>query len=436
MAVPAVHLITDRRLVPDLPARARQALSGLPPGTAAVHLREKDLGGAALLRLARALRDACHEAGQLLLVNDRLDVALAAGADGLHLPASGLPPAEARRALGPGPLLGVSCHSEADVARALRGGADFATFGPAFATPSKLRYGPPVGLEALRRAAALGLPLVALGGIDAANAGAARAAGAGGVAAIRAWLAAPDPAAAVAALLEGFENPAPAPRLPPPDPSRRTAMPHDPQREHGPHDHHHGRDAHGNPADLAAYVAKQEDPSRDEWQKPDQVLAALGVAPGQVVCDVGAGPGYFTLRLARAVGPGGVVHAMEIEPAILAILRERLAAAGASNVRAHLVAPEALPLPPEPCDLVLVADVFHHFPDGPAALRALAARLRPGGRLVNLDFHAGELPVGPGPDHKVSREAFLAAAAEAGLEVDRELSFLPYQYLFVLRPAG
>ena len=201
MQPPRVHLITDRRLAVDLTATARRALVGLAPGTAAVHLREKDLGGRELLRLAGALLAACRESGQLLLVNDRLDVALAAGADGVHLPAAGLPPAEARRLLGPGRRLGVSCHSAADVGRALRGGADFATFGPVFDTPSKRAHGPPVGLAALAEAAAVGLPLVGLGGIEPGNAAAVWAAGARGVAAIRAWLAAPDPAAAVRALL-------------------------------------------------------------------------------------------------------------------------------------------------------------------------------------------------------------------------------------------
>ena len=201
MRLPRVHLVTDRRLAPDLPAAARRVLAGLPPAAAAVHLRERDLGGAELLRLARALREVCREAGQLLLVNDRADVALAAGADGLHLPAAGLPPAEARRLLGPGLLLGVSCHGLADVRRALEGGADFATFGPIHDTPSKRGYGPPVGLVALAAAAGAGLPLVGLGGVEPGNAAAVRAAGAAGVGCIRAWLSGPDPAAAVRALL-------------------------------------------------------------------------------------------------------------------------------------------------------------------------------------------------------------------------------------------
>ncbi|MGB8932181.1 MAG: thiamine phosphate synthase, partial [Anaeromyxobacteraceae bacterium] len=149
-SIPAVHLITDRRLVADLPARVLAAARGLRPRTVAVHLREKELGGRALLALARALRRACDEAGQLLVVNDRIDVALAAGADGVHLPSAGIPVAEARRLLGPEVLLGCSCHSLADVEAAIAGGASYATFSPIYDTPSKRQLGAPVGVEALR----------------------------------------------------------------------------------------------------------------------------------------------------------------------------------------------------------------------------------------------------------------------------------------------
>lgn len=201
MGLPVVHLITDRRLEPELPARADAALGGLPPGAVAVHLREKDLGGRDLLALAQALARVCRAHRQLLLVNDRLDVALAASADGVHLPAAGVPVADARRLLGPAALVGVSCHSGDDVARALADGASYATFSPVYDTPSKRAYGPPVGLGALHEAARLGLPLVALGGVTAARAAEVRAAGAAGVAVIRAWLGEGDAAAAVRALL-------------------------------------------------------------------------------------------------------------------------------------------------------------------------------------------------------------------------------------------
>ncbi len=201
MRLPVVHLLSDRSLAPDLAVRADAVLAGLPPGTVAVHLREKDLGGRELLRAARALAAVCHTRAQLLLVNDRLDVALAAGAAGVHLPAAGVPPADARRLLPPGALVGVSCHSAEDVLRARDAGASYAFLSPIFDTPSKRAYGPPLGVEALRAAAPLGLPLVALGGVTPERAPELFAAGARGVATIRAWLSGPDPAAAVRALL-------------------------------------------------------------------------------------------------------------------------------------------------------------------------------------------------------------------------------------------
>jgi thiamine-phosphate pyrophosphorylase len=201
VTLPRVYLVTGPEAGQDLPALLRRTLAGLPPGSVAVQLRDKDLAGGDLLRMARALEAICGPAGQPLVVNDRLDVAVAAGTAGAHLPSAGVPPAEARRLLGPRALVGVSCHSAEDVARAQAGGADFATFGPVFETPSKRQYGPPVGLARLAEAARLGLPLYGLGGVDAGNAGEVMAVGAHGVAAIRAWLAAPDPAEAVRALL-------------------------------------------------------------------------------------------------------------------------------------------------------------------------------------------------------------------------------------------
>ncbi|MGZ3406004.1 MAG: class I SAM-dependent methyltransferase [Polyangia bacterium] len=196
------------------------------------------------------------------------------------------------------------------------------------------------------------------------------------------------------------------------------------------HDHRPHR-RHGNPDDLAAYVAKMEDPSRDQWQKPDAVLAALAIAPGQTVCDVGAGPGYFALKLARA---GARVFAVDVEPRLLEVLRDRVRDAAVDGVTPVLGLPGDPLLPPASCDLVLVVDTFHHFPDGVATLRRLARLLKPGGRLVNIDFHARELPVGPPLAHKVAREDFLRAAEAAGFALAREETFLPYQYFLQMQP--
>jgi thiamine-phosphate pyrophosphorylase len=193
--VPPLVLVTDRRATGgrDLLAVVEAALdAGLP----AVQLRDKDLPGRALWRLAGALRTATRRTGALLFVNDRVDVALAVGADGVHLGRASIPLAAARALVGPGPLIGVSTHAAAEVQAAAGGGADFAFFGPVYATPGKTA----VGLGPL--AAATGrLPVLAIGGVTAAELRAVRAAGASGVAAIRAILAAPDPAAATRALL-------------------------------------------------------------------------------------------------------------------------------------------------------------------------------------------------------------------------------------------
>lgn len=198
----------------------------------------------------------------------------------------------------------------------------------------------------------------------------------------------------------------------------------------GPAEHHHG--AHGNPADLSGYIADMESPERAAWQKPDEVVAALGLKPGQTACDLGAGPGYFTLRLSKAVGENGRVYAVDVEPQMLAALAERLQKSGVRNVTPVLALSDDALLPRGACDLILIVDTYHHLDGGAAYLRQLSAALAPGGRIANIDFHKRELPVGPPVAHKVSREDFLKDAQGAGLKVVGEKAFLPYQYFVVL----
>jgi ubiquinone/menaquinone biosynthesis C-methylase UbiE len=195
---------------------------------------------------------------------------------------------------------------------------------------------------------------------------------------------------------------------------------------------HGGR--YGNPTDLDAYIKNLEDPDRDARQKPDEVVRALGLREGQTACDVGAGPGYFTLRLARAVGPKGLVYGVDVEPKILDALRERVAASGVRNVVPVLGLADDPLLPPAACDVVLVVNTYHHFPDGPAYLRRIVAALRTGGRIVNIDYHKRETPHGPPLSHRVAREDFVRDAGQAGLAVAEEPRFLDHQYFLVLRP--
>ena len=152
-----------------------------------LQLREKGLTTRSLYELAEKAAALTRDTETLLLVNDRADVARASGADGVHLTTRSLEAAVVRRAFGADLLIGVSTHTLEEARAARDGGADFATFGPVYDTPSKRAYGPPVGLEALREAAdALpGFPLVALGGISEETIAEVLKAGAGGVAAIR-----------------------------------------------------------------------------------------------------------------------------------------------------------------------------------------------------------------------------------------------------------
>jgi thiamine-phosphate pyrophosphorylase len=208
-----LYVVTDRRAAEaagrSLPALLDVALSRAERRAArvAVQLREKDLQGGALFALARELRAVTRDHGARLLVNDRLDVALAAEADGVHLPANGLPADAARRLLAAVGLIGVSTHSAAEVAAAKVKGADFVLLGPIYDTLSKRRYGAPLGLTPLASAAAAaGLPVFAIGGITPERVAEVRAAGAHGVACVGAVMSAADPAAAVDAILDALER--------------------------------------------------------------------------------------------------------------------------------------------------------------------------------------------------------------------------------------
>jgi thiamine-phosphate pyrophosphorylase len=194
--------ISDRVSLPggDL-ARWLACLAAAAPD--AVQIREKDLSDRALYELARQAR-AVLPGSIRLLVNGRLDVALAAGADGVHLPADGPPAAALRARFGIGVLLGVSTHCLAEVERAQADGADYVTFGPVYATASKARYGPPLGTGALRQAASIGIPVLALGGITLERLDELASAGAAGVAGIRLFQPPSDLDAVLAAIRRTF----------------------------------------------------------------------------------------------------------------------------------------------------------------------------------------------------------------------------------------
>jgi len=172
-----------------------------------------------------------------------------------------------------------------------------------------------------------------------------------------------------------------------------------------------------------------DDPSRDAWQHPDDVLAALALRPGMVIADVGAGTGYFTVRLARAV-PDGEVIATDIEPDMVRYLGERARRERLGNVRAVLAGADDPRLPAASVDRILVVDVWHHLGDRARYAAGLAAALRPGGQLAVVDFTAAASH-GPPPVHRLAPAAIIADLRAAGLDASESATRLPEQYIVV-----
>ena len=200
-----VYLVTDRTQTAGRPLLDVVA-AALDGGIRAVQLRERDLPTRELLRIAEQLRALTRRYDAALLINDRIDVALACDADGVHLPAASFSVADARTLLGAPRLIGVSLHAPGELAAAV--GADFAVLGPIYETPSKQAYGAPLSIGALKAARAVTqMPIFAIGGVDAGRVAEVRAAGADGVTVIRAVLAAADPERAARELVLTTKTP-------------------------------------------------------------------------------------------------------------------------------------------------------------------------------------------------------------------------------------
>ena len=201
-----ICLVTDRELCGGRPLEwvVARALEG---GVASVQLREKELSTRAFLEEALTLKALLDAAGLPLIINDRVDVALASGAAGVHLGQADLPCEAARRLLGPRAILGLSVECWEDVVRAEDQPVDYLGVSPVFATPTKTDTREPWGLEGLARIRAFSRhPLVAIGGVHPGNAAALRAAGASGLAVVSALCAVPDPAGAARELVQAFRN--------------------------------------------------------------------------------------------------------------------------------------------------------------------------------------------------------------------------------------
>lgn len=186
------------------------------------------------------------------------------------------------------------------------------------------------------------------------------------------------------------------------------------------------------PQDLGLLEA----PDRDIWQHPDQVMDKLAIAEASIVADIGAGAGWFTIRLARRVGPNGTVYAEDVQPEMLLAIQRRVNALGLTNVKPKLGTNSDPQLPPRSIDAALMVDAYHENDDREARvslLRNLADALRPTGRIGLVDFKLEGSGPGPAPQERVSPEVVIAEAQAAGLELVSHETFLPYQYFLIFK---
>jgi len=186
---------------------------------------------------------------------------------------------------------------------------------------------------------------------------------------------------------------------------------------------------HHPPRDAGEYARVLEDPARDTWQLPHQVIMALDIQPGEVIADIGAGAGYFTRRLARHAAK---VYAVDIDSALLQRLERDVAKQGdAGKVQVVLASPDDPKLPPRSVDTVFFCDVLHHIQNRAAYFEKLAKVLKPGGRIVNIDFETKPTPVGPPASMRLSRERVEEEFHAAGFRKSKQFDLLPYQYFLI-----
>jgi ubiquinone/menaquinone biosynthesis C-methylase UbiE len=204
-----------------------------------------------------------------------------------------------------------------------------------------------------------------------------------------------------------------------------------PTASQAPRDQHQMHRMHDDPA---AYIAALEDPKRDGYQKPHEVMQALGVKDGEVIADIGAGSGYFTIRLAQHVGSTGRVYAVDISPDMVRHLHQRVHDLRLLNVSPILARPDN-PLLPQAVDRFLIVDVWHHVENQPGYLAKMKERLKPGGQVIMIDFQKRDLPVGPPLAMKIAREDLIRQMEAHGFRLAKEHTFLPYQYFLVFETA-
>jgi predicted methyltransferase len=183
-------------------------------------------------------------------------------------------------------------------------------------------------------------------------------------------------------------------------------------------------------ADGAPWLTR---PQREEEEQPDRALADIGIAKGSAVADIGAGSGAITWRLAERVGPTGKVYANDIQPRMLELLRQNMAQRKIANVETVLGAVDDPKLPPASVDLELLIDVYHEFSHPQEMLRHLRESLRPGGRMVLLEYRGEDPAIPIRPEHKMTVAMVKAEVEPEGFRLDQAIETLPRQHILIFK---
>ena len=193
-------------------------------------------------------------------------------------------------------------------------------------------------------------------------------------------------------------------------------------------DPHQMHELHNDPK---SYIGALEDPKRDAYQKPHEVLTALNIKPGETIADIGAGSGYFSFKLAHFVGDKGKVYAVDVSPDMVRYLNRRIRETKASNVVTVLADNDDPLLADRSVNRFFICDVWHHVENQTKYLSLMKKMLKPGGEVVMIDFHKKELPLGPPMQMRIAREDVIKQLEANGFKLSKEHTFLPYQYFLV-----
>ena len=186
--------------------------------------------------------------------------------------------------------------------------------------------------------------------------------------------------------------------------------------------------------DPKAYIAMLDDPARDAYQKPHEVITALKLKPGEVIADIGAGSGYFTFRLAHPVGDTGRVYAVDVSPDMIVHLNRRIRDLQVKNVVTILAAPDDPLLADASVDRFLICDTWHHIENHSRYLALLKKMLKADGQVVMIDFKKAQTPVGPPMEMRIDRADLVKEMETNGFRLAAEHTFLPHQYFLVFKP--